>query len=302
MDSQLEKIKETVRTKLVAEFGEIPQEVEHNQYEARIEEKRDRYEARSEAAAARSNSAWEASHAATQHIPLGQPVLVDHHSAKRHRRDLDRADTLMRRTVEEQKKAEYFSDRADSVGSGGIDSGDPDAKRKLLMKLEGLQILQSVMKAANSIVKSKNAKKYADQQAKIAALLELGMSEAESQGLFAPDFCGRIGFAAYELSNNNANMARIKDRIKAIASLEQVEDQTHVFFGGWLTVEVNKADARIFLSNPEKPSAEVRSIYKRNGYSYSPSREAWARKLTANATHSVGTIRRSLTDLGEDNF
>jgi hypothetical protein len=38
-------------------------------------------------------------------IPLGQPILIGHHSARRHRRDLDRADSAIGRMVEAQRGA-----------------------------------------------------------------------------------------------------------------------------------------------------------------------------------------------------
>ncbi|WP_132290495.1 DUF3560 domain-containing protein [Kribbella sp. VKM Ac-2568] len=33
----------------------------------------------------------------SDHIPLGQPILVGHHSERRHRRDIERMDRLMQR-------------------------------------------------------------------------------------------------------------------------------------------------------------------------------------------------------------
>lgn len=48
-----------------------------------------------------------ASSAAVAGIPLGQPILVGHHSEKRHRRDLDRSHRAMRRGVEANKQAKH---------------------------------------------------------------------------------------------------------------------------------------------------------------------------------------------------
>lgn len=45
-------------------------------------------------------------------IPLGQPILVGHHSERRHRRAIERADNAMRRGIEESDKAKYFESRA----------------------------------------------------------------------------------------------------------------------------------------------------------------------------------------------
>lgn len=300
-NAKLQQIKESVYEGLIAEFGEIPEAVECNQYEERLEERRDRYEVRSEAASQRSDAAYQSSRRATSGIPLGQPIMVGHHSEGRHRSAIARSDAGMRKSIDEQKKAEYYTERAASAGSGGIDSTDPDAIRKLMLKLLNLQIGQEVKKAANSIVRSK-AKKYPTQESKIPALVDLGFSEAEANGLFVGDFCGRIGFPKYELSNNSANMKRIKQRIQSVGSLAKIEDKEYSFFDGWLTVKVDKEEGRVFLSNNDKPSGEVRSIYKSNGYKWSPSNEVWSRKLTNAGINSVANVRRALSSLGQDKF
>lgn len=91
------------------------------QVEARVERKltrAERYEGYAENATARSETRLNAASSIADAIPLGQPILVGHHSERRHRRDLDRIDTNMRKGIEESKKAEHFSHR---VGSLEID-------------------------------------------------------------------------------------------------------------------------------------------------------------------------------------
>ncbi|HEU0227253.1 MAG TPA: DUF3560 domain-containing protein [Arachidicoccus soli] len=46
-------------------------------------------------------------------IPLGQPILVGHHSESRHRKVIERADNAMRKSIEEDKKAEDYRRRAE---------------------------------------------------------------------------------------------------------------------------------------------------------------------------------------------
>lgn len=48
-------------------------------------------------------------------IPFGQPILVGHHSERRHRRAIERADNAMRKSIEESDKAKYFAGRAASA-------------------------------------------------------------------------------------------------------------------------------------------------------------------------------------------
>lgn len=76
----------------------------------------DKFEGYSESAAVRSESAFNKVQSISSMIPPGQPILVGHHSERRHRRDLDRMDSGMRKGVEESKKSEYYADRARSIG------------------------------------------------------------------------------------------------------------------------------------------------------------------------------------------
>ena len=58
---------------------------------------------------------------------MGQPILVGHHSERRHRRDLDRIHRNLERAMEAEKTAKELAYRAAAVGTGGISSDDPDA-------------------------------------------------------------------------------------------------------------------------------------------------------------------------------
>lgn len=77
--------------------------------------KADRYESYAQNAEQRANSASERASSIAAMIPMGQPILVGHHSEGRHRRDLKRIDSGMRKAVEESKKADYFSDKVSSL-------------------------------------------------------------------------------------------------------------------------------------------------------------------------------------------
>lgn len=56
-------------------------------------------------------------------LPMGQPILVGHHSEKRHRALIEKGDSVMRKGLEHIKKAEYYEDRTDSSNNfiSGID-------------------------------------------------------------------------------------------------------------------------------------------------------------------------------------
>ncbi len=81
----------------------------------RAENRVERYEARAETAEAQSTAAWETSNKIASFIPFGQPILVGHHSEKRHRRDIEKIGNAMNKSVELSNKAEYYSDKAESA-------------------------------------------------------------------------------------------------------------------------------------------------------------------------------------------
>ncbi|MCA9656128.1 MAG: DUF3560 domain-containing protein [Myxococcales bacterium] len=60
-------------------------------------------------------SHYEASHDAVRNIPLGQPILVGHHSQRKHERDVQRARAAMDRSAQAQREAERA--RAQAHGS-----------------------------------------------------------------------------------------------------------------------------------------------------------------------------------------
>jgi hypothetical protein len=62
-----------------------------------------------------------------------------------------------------------------------------------------------LMKAANVIVR----RKLTD-DAKIAALVDLGLTHRTARMVLEPDFCGRVGFPAYELSSIRGKIKRLR--------------------------------------------------------------------------------------------
>lgn len=84
-----------------------------------------------------------------------------------------------------------------------IFSDDPDAIEALKAKIEKKQKRQELMKTANRCVRKKD----------LAGVMALGVSESMARALFEPDCCGRVGYADYQLKNNNADIRRLKARI-----------------------------------------------------------------------------------------
>lgn len=78
----------------------------------RAEERSERFEDYSDKRANDAASAHKAVKGIMDHIPLGQPILVGHHSERRARKDAERIDNGIRRAVKMWETSEYWTRRA----------------------------------------------------------------------------------------------------------------------------------------------------------------------------------------------
>ncbi|MFJ3249110.1 DUF3560 domain-containing protein [Streptomyces sp. NPDC086782] len=101
----------------------------------RAEDRAERYGDRAGRAAAASDARCNAAMGALDGIEPGQPILVGHHSERRHRRAIERSDNHMRKSIEERGKAEYYSDRAEAAERYEKRRYDPNRTRRRLEKL-----------------------------------------------------------------------------------------------------------------------------------------------------------------------
>lgn len=224
-------------------------------------------------------------------IPLGQPILVGHHSERRHRNAIKRADNAMRRAIATDKYADELERRA-SNPSTAISSDDPDAPAKLQAKIEKAEAAQEKMKAVNKIL----TKKKTTQDEKIALLIsDAGMTEDKARAAFVPDHMGGIGFPSWALSNNNANIRRMKQRL---AQLDQAPTETveRVVGNTGIHVVENADENRLQIVFPDKPSADVRKTLKQNGFRWSPRNGAWQRHLNNGARYAADMVLKAIKD------
>lgn len=261
-----------------------------NKYEQKQADRRERYQDRAVAASAESNAAWATARERGQLIPFGQPILVGHHSERRDRNFRAGINRLHEKSFALSDKAKHYEQKAAAVGTGGISSDDPDALVKLRAELADCEASQERMKAANKAIRTGKTP-----EKQIPALVALGFSEDSAQSLLKGDFCGRVGFASYQLSNNNANMTRIKKRIQELESRrsrEAVEVETEGY-----TYREDVEENRVMFEFDGKPEQEVRDLLKRNAFKWSPSRNAWVRQLTNSGIYAGKQVREGLAKL-----
>jgi len=103
----------------------------------RAQERVERMEAHAEKAEHRAAAAFERADLREEKsgIPLGQPILVGHHSERRHRRAIERSDNAMRKGIEESDKAKYFAARA-AAAECTAGQGQMQSKRYLQNRID----------------------------------------------------------------------------------------------------------------------------------------------------------------------
>ena len=117
-------------------------------YLERQEYKKEMYQERAEKADKRSQSHYEKHRNIASAIPMGQPILIGHHSEKKHRNDLKRIDNEMRKSIQESEKADYYRNKVDNIdNSKVISSDDPQAIEKLQARIEELEKAKEEVKA-----------------------------------------------------------------------------------------------------------------------------------------------------------
>lgn len=159
-----------------------------------------------------------------------------------------------------------------------ISGSDPDAVQKLETKIATLENNHERMKAINKIVRDTKLTQEEKIQKIVAANL---ISEETAIKLFEPNYKGDIGFEGWELSNNLAEIKRLKGRVTELTRLAERGANEYTFSGG--RILENESNNRIQIFFDEKPSAEVRDKLRSRGFRWAPSQEAWQRQRTANA-------------------
>lgn len=159
---------------------------------------------------------------------------------------------------------------------------DPQAAAKLEAKLVKLESAQETMKAVNAYFrKNKTLEGCPSLTPEQITKLQQEMSQSWHLDKSRP-------YPAYMLSNNNAEIRRIRGRI------EQIRQHGDTNFAGWEfdggRVEANKADNRLQVFFDGKPDEAARDELKANGFRWAPSVGAWQRQLNKNAYYAAGYI------------
>lgn len=177
-----------------------------------------------------------------------------------------------------------------SYNNNAISSDDPKAIEKLTEKLQKCEENQDFMKKVNTYYRKNGTcvgcEGLTEQQAlKLDERVETAYSWEKQP------------FPPYQLTNNNAEIHRIKKRIDSITATQNTEFVGWKFDGGEAVINTDKN--RLQLLFDEKPSEEQRNILKSNGFRWAPSDKAWQRQLNQNAFYAANRIDFIKPETGE---
>lgn len=191
------------------------------------------------------------------------------------------------RNMQEWQDIQGLLDKIRSTGMGGISADDPQAVPKLESKLAGLEKLQEKMKAVNAYFrKHKTLDGCPDLTPEQGKKLVAGMASYD-----------RVPYPSWALSNNNAEIRRLKTRIASLTQQKEVGFVGWAFDGG--KVEANTDANRLQIFFDDKPDEATREELKGGGFRWSPKEGAWQRQLTANAYYAADHVKAIAPLTGE---
>jgi len=213
-------------------------------------------------------------------VMAGQPVLVGHHSEKRHRRDLQRVGDNMRAALDHAREAERL-ERVAAHPSTAVSGDDPQAVAKLRAKLAAMEAHRKAIKADNKAARKGDS-------ATVARLAETYPQ---------PWHDVRRGHPSYMLQNLGSNIRRVQKRLAAMEAIAGREAR-ELTMGNWTATE-NPDSNRVELHGPRPTEAQKADI-KGSGWRWSRRAMAWQRQATDAAWICAVRLLESWGDTDSD--
>lgn len=193
------------------------------------------------------------------------------------------------------RKADHYLDMLKRAHTLAVKSDDPEVLDFLRAKLAGLEEAHALMVSANAYYrKNKTLEGFEGIPADTMAWIT-------RPGVYLPG--GRNGdgsplafygkpFPTYELTNSNANIKRVKQRIEtleAVKASKPIEEEHDGY-----TYRENAEAMRVQLQFDGKPDDETRALLKRNGFRWAPSLGVWQRQLNDNGKYAAHRVMEVL--------
>jgi len=154
-------------------------------------------------------------------------------------------------------------------GGSAISSDDADAVEKIDDKIQKLEERQELMKKVNAAYRNFLKKPESLETADIPDQYKNVIRK------FEPDPLVEKPFPSFELTNNAANIRRLKERSGQIEKARG--DETAEFEANGITVTDSVEDNRVQITFPGKPDAETIKRLKGGAFKWAPSLGVWQR-------------------------
>lgn len=226
--------------------------------------KRTEWAAKAEGRAARRFAAADPSEAATG-IPFGQPILVGHHSERRHRAAVDRIARNMSKGIEESDLAQHHARCADGLAAQletSIYSDDHDAVERLDERRTELEQERDWMKSANAHYKKH---KSLDTWEGPERMKRDGLSTMRVQAYYG------CPFPPYSLTNIGARIRAAKKRAEWIPkeNARREERQAKAEAAGGCVIEYTETGDYCAVTFADKPAREILNALRAAFYCWS---------------------------------
>lgn len=199
------------------------------------------------------------------------------------------------KNMENFRKADHYLDMLKRAHTLAVKSDDPEVLDFLRAKLAGLEEAHALMVSANAYYrKNKTLEGFEGIPADTMAWIT-------RPGVYLPG--GRNGdgsplafygkpFPTYELTNSNANIKRVKQRIETLETVKASKSIEEEHDG--YTYRENAEAMRVQLRFDGKPDDETRALLKRNGFRWAPSQGVWQRQLNDNGKYAAHRVMEVL--------
>jgi len=230
----------------------------------------------------RASAALEGAHKLGSMVPLGQPILVGHHSEARHRRDLKRIDSKYRAAYESDKMATHHRAKADGLArqlDNTIFSDDENAIEALEARIAEREAQSAKMKAVNRAY----AKGDAEALAELGFDLETTRAKLGAMSSYGKYYSERP-FPSYALSNLRANIRRDKKRIEEVKRRAAATERAEA--AGGITIYCGNEYCSVTFA--EKPPRATLNELKAAGFRWGGG--SWNGRSTAIPTSVLGMV------------
>jgi len=236
-----------------------------------------------EKAKAESDRRFQAAHTIADGIPMGQPILVSHHSERHARRDQERIHSNMSRGVEASDRAKHHASVAGGIAhqlDRSIFSDDQNAIEALEARIQQHEAERESMKRVNAAWRNAGKPKACpESEAEVAAHTEVWSSIGAACGMKESELCKLLRrmiltpyhpqpFPGYAMQNLGGRITADRKRIEDIQARAKRAENAELAGG----VLIEGGSEYITVTFAEKPERNVIEALKAAGFHWGSGR------------------------------